>query len=276
MVFDSQQENRMKSLFDRLRDPSVANIDVDGSERLNAHRNMLAKKRMLREVFTDFHHIFRRLDERFLTGNGERIELGAGIAPIKDSYPDVLATDVVHGKHLDRVLDAEVMDLPEQSVRVFYGQNCFHHFPHPDRFFSELERVLQPGGGAILLEPYYGPFATFLFKRLFRTEGFDKLFPSWQTPVAGPMNGANQALSYIVFVRDKAIFEEKHPSLSIVHQEICPNYLKYILSGGLNFRQMCPNWMIGAINLLQFIISPFNRFMSLHHVVVILKKEKYA
>jgi len=276
VVFDSQQENRMKALFDRLRDPSVANVDVDGSERLNVHRNMLSKKRMLREVFTDFHHIFRRLDERFFTGNGARIELGAGIAPIKDSYPDVLATDVVHGNHLDRILDAEVMDLPEQSVRVFYGQNCFHHFPNPSRFFSELERVLQPGGGAILLEPYYGPFATFLFKRLFRTEGFDKSYPSWQTPVAGPMNGANQALSYLVFVRDKAIFDVNHPSLSIVHQEICPNYLKYILSGGLNFRQMCPDSMIWTVNLLQFIISPLNRIMSLHHVVVIIKKEKYA
>jgi len=272
VVFDGQQENRMKSLFDRLRDPSVANVDVDGSERLNVHRKMLSKKRMLREVFTDFHHIFRRLDERFFTGNGARIELGAGIAPIKDSYPDVLATDVVHGNHLDRILDAEVMDLPEQSVRAFYGQNCFHHFPNPDRFFSELERVLQPGGGAILLEPYYGPFATFLFKRLFRTEGFDKSFPSWQAPVAGPMNGANQALSYIVFVRDRGDFECKYPTLKIVHQVRVGNYLKYLLSGGLNFRQLCPDAMSPLVGFVQRCLSPLNRWLSLHHVIIIRKE----
>ena len=95
------------------------------------------------------------------------------------SFPDVLATDVVPGPHLDRVLDAENMNLPDGSVRVIYGQNCFHHFPHPDRFFSELDRVLALGGGVILLEPYYGPFATFLFKRFFKTECFDNEFPLW-------------------------------------------------------------------------------------------------
>ena len=264
----------MKSVFDRLLDPSVKNLDVDGAERLAVHQSILAKKRMLREVFTEFHYVFRRLDEEYLTGDGPRIELGAGIAPIRDSYPDVLATDVVHGSHLDRVLDAEEIDLPDGSVRVFYGQNCFHHFPDPDRFFCELERVLQAGGGAILIEPYYGPFATFLFKRLFRTEGFDKSFPSWEAPCQGPMNGANQALSYIVFVRDKLEFNRRFPNLTIVHQEPCGNYLKYLLSGGLNFRQLSPDWTIPIISVLQRILSPLNYWLSLHHAIVLRKRPK--
>ncbi|MDI1276634.1 methyltransferase domain-containing protein [Methylobacter sp.] len=262
----------MKSLFDLLRDPSIENIDVDGKDRLVAHSKMLARKRMLREVFTEFHHVFRRLDEKFIFAQGLKIELGAGIAPIRDSYSDVLATDVVHGPHLDRVLDAEKMDLPDGSVRVIYGQNCFHHFPHPDKFFVELERVLAQGGGVILLEPYYGPFATFLFKRLFKTEGFDKRFPSWETPIAGPMNGANQALSYIVFVRDRVQFEHKHPTLKIVHQELCRNHMKYLLSGGLNFRQLLPDWMNPVVEFFQLALSPFNRWTSLHHIVIIRKE----
>ena len=115
--------------------------------------------------------------------------------------------------------------MDDGSVRVVFGQNCFHHFPRPERFFLELERVLPLGGGVILLEPYYGPFASFLFKRLFKTEGYDKNFPSWETPAAGPMNGANQALSYIIFVRDKHAFQQKFPTLKIVHTEPCTNYL---------------------------------------------------
>lgn len=262
----------MRSLFDLLRDPSVENIDVDGEDRLTIHSRMLERKRMLREVFTEFHHLFHRLDESFFSAKGTRVEIGAGIAPIKNSYPDVLATDIVFGPGLDRALNAENMDLETGSVRVVFGQNCFHHFPHPDRFFSELERVLQPGGGAILLEPYYGPFASFLFKRLFKTEGYDKEFPSWDTPIAGPMNGANQALSYIVFVRDRGDFERKHPTLKIVKQELCENYMKYLLSGGLNFRQLAPNWMGLFVEFLQFLLSPLNRWMALHHIVLIRKE----
>lgn len=261
----------MRRLLDFLRDPLLDGMDVDGENRLELHRKMLEKKRMLREVFTEFHHLFRALDHQFFSGKGIEVELGSGVSPMRDSYPEVLATDIVEAPHLDKGLNAEAMDFANNSVRTIYGQNCFHHFPHPDEFLRELDRVLIPGGGAILLEPYYGPLATFLFKRLFRTEGFDKTSPSWEASVIGPMNGANQALSYIVFIRDRNEYERKHPSLRIVHQELAGNYLKYLLSGGLNFRQLLPDSFTGFIGLLEKLISPLNRWIALHHIIVIRK-----
>jgi len=261
----------MRRFFDLLSDPLLKDMDVDGASRLELHQKMLAKKRMLREVFTEFHHLFKKLDQRYFSGIGAEIELGAGVSPMRDSYPNVLATDIVPAPHLDKVLNAEAMDLADNSVRAIYGQNCFHHFPHPDKFLSELERVLVPGGGFILLDPYYGPFASLLYKRLFRTEGFDKAYPSWETPVSGPMNGANQALSYIVFVRDRKEFERKHPSLKIVHEQRVGNYLKYVISGGLNFRQLLPDCMTGVVNVMEKLLWPFNRWFALHHVIVIRK-----
>jgi SAM-dependent methyltransferase len=263
----------MRRLLDLLSDPLLDGMDVDGVSRLELHRKMLEKKRMLRDVFTEFHHLFKKLDQRYFSGKGAEIELGAGVSPMRDSYPNVLATDIVDAPHLDMVLNAEAMDIADNSVRAIYGQNCFHHFPHPDKFFDELERVLVPGGGVILLDPYYGPFASFLYKRLFRTEGFDKTYPTWETPVAGPMNGANQALSYIVFVRDRAEFERKHPSLKIVHEQRVGNYLKYIISGGLNFRQLLPDGMTGMVNVIEKLLWIFNRWFALHHVIVIRKND---
>jgi len=262
----------MKSLADLLRDPTVDNVDIDGEDRLEQHRRMLVKKRMLREVFNDFHQLFNRLDQRFFSGNGMRLELGAGVAPIRDSFPDVLATDIVYSEHLDKTLNAENMDIENSSVRSIFGQNCFHHFPHPDKFFQELMRVLTPGGGAILLEPYHGPIAGLLYQRLFHSEGFDKNYPSWETPATGPMNGANQALSYIVFNRDRTIFEKKYPYLEIVLQEPVGNYLRYLLSGGLNFRQLCPDFATDLIRLLEKLLSPANRWLALHYVIVLRKK----
>ena len=262
----------MNWFADLLRDPSVKNVDVDGGDRLRVHSRMLAQKPMLKEVFTGFHHTFERLDKRFLSGTGVRVEIGAGVAPIRDSYPGVLATDIVAGSGFDHVLDAEKMDLQDGSVRALFGQNCFHHFPHPCLFFQELERVVTPGGGAILLEPYHGPFASFLFRRMFRTEGYDKKFPSWETPTSGPMNGANQALSYIVFKRDRAEFERRFPSLEVVHQETCSNYLMYLFSGGLNFRQLWPDWAAPLLWLIQKLLYPLDRWLALHHVIVIKKK----
>ncbi|MBU3612860.1 methyltransferase domain-containing protein [Polynucleobacter sp. MG-27-Goln-C1] len=249
-------------------------MDIEGVSRLDAHHKMLKKKRMLREVFDEFHHLFKQLNLKFLNGHGLEIELGSGVSLMRDKYPEVLATDIVNAPHLDRVLNAEKMDLEDCSVRVLYGQNCFHHFLHPDKFFGELERVLVPGGGFIMLDPYHGPFAQFLFKRLFKTEGFDKKFPSWETPLCAPMHGANQALSYIVFERDRVKFEQKYPSLKIVHKQTLGNYLKYLLSGGLNFRQILPDKLTGTVSFLEKILTPFQSVLALHHVVVIQKLER--
>ena len=166
------------------------------------------------------------------------------------------------------------MALRSGSVRVIYAQNAFHHFPQPERFLGELERVLSLGGGAVMLEPFYGPAATFLFKRLFRTEAFDKTFPAWDTPASGPMGGANQALSYVVFVRDRARFESRFPSLRVVHDQPVDNYLRYLISGGLNFRQLLPDAAAGALRLVERGLSPINRVLALHHVVVVKKVER--
>jgi SAM-dependent methyltransferase len=261
----------MRALLDLLREPGFDEDEVDGVARLSCHRAILERKRMVREVFLEIHGLFRKLEARYLDGAGIRIEVGAGVAPMRDSFQEVLSTDIVFDGKLDFVMDAQRMGLAPATVRAVYAQNSFHHFPDPGRFLAELERVLSPGGGAILLEPYYGPLATFVYKRLFRTEGFDKHYPSWQTPSTGPMNGANQALSYIVFVRDRALLESHYPLLRLVHQAPVCSYLRYLVSGGLNFRQLLPDMMSGPLRLAERVLSPFNRLLALHHVVVLRK-----
>lgn len=266
----------MRGVLDRLREAGAEQLDLEGAARLEWHRSVLARKRMTREVFLECHALLRSLGRRYLTGEGVSIEVGAGAAPMRDLDPAVLSADVVFGPHLNLVLDAQRIGLRARSVRVLYAQNAFHHFPEPERFFGELERVLCPGGGAVLLDPFHGPAATFLFKRLFRSEGFDKTSPSWETPVLGPMNGANQALSYLVFVRDRGLFEERFPTLRIVHREPVGNYLRYLASGGLNFRQLLPDGSIPALRLVERALRPLRSLLALHHVIVLRKSERGA
>jgi len=264
----------MVGIVDLLREPLLEGLDVDAPERLSVHRDILDHKIILKNVFCEFHHEMMGLDKNYFNETiGLRVELGAGVSPIRDTFSDVLATDVVASDYLDRVIDAQGMDLKEASVRAFFGQNCFHHFPDPKLFFAELQRTLVPGGGAVLIEPYYGPFASFLFKRLFKTEGFDKKFPSWDVPSSGPMNGANQALSYIVFKRDKGLFEKEFPDLEVVHSKPLTNYLRYLLSGGLNFRSLVPRFCEKPIKMLEFLFTPLSALFALHHVIVIRRRK---
>ncbi len=255
--------------------PELSRVDVDGHSRIDVHGTVLSRKPMLRNVFAECHQLFMELDRKhFGSTEGLRIELGAGVAPVKDTYPEVLATDIVTAPGLDLIIDSQDMDLDTSSVRAFYGQNCFHHFSDPDAFFRELTRVTKPGGGAILIEPFHGPVASVLFKHLFASEIFDKNQTTWKTPQSsGPMYGANQALSYIVFKRDAFELSQKYPSLEIVEQKPLDNYVRYLLSGGLNFRSLVPSWSEGALRGIEAVLRPAAGWLALHHVVVLRHRD---
>jgi SAM-dependent methyltransferase len=255
-----------------LLEPETRGCPVDGPERLAAHRAVLSRKRMIRDAFHEFHRAFSDLDARFLAGEGATIELGAGVFPVRETIAGVMATDVVEAPGLDRTLDACHLDLPDSSVRSFYLQNVFHHFPRPRDFFRELERTLVPGGGAILIEPAAGPVASLLYPRLFSSEGYDKSAPSWEGRVEGPMSGANQALAYIVFDRDLARFQAEFPELEVVHRDVLGNYLRYLISGGLNFRPLLPGAASPVLALVERIAMPLRRVCGLHRVVVLRKR----
>jgi len=264
----------MSRLLDRLQEPEVDGCAVDGLGRFEAHRAVLRRKAQIREVFNEFHQTFIQLDRRFFSGEGLVVELGAGVYPVSETVPGVLATDVIAAPHLDRVLDAGAMDLADATVHAFYLQNVFHHFPQPSLFFTELERALVAGGGAILVEPASGPFAAWLYPRLFATEGYDKNAASWETSIGGPMSGANQALSHLVFDRDLARFQTEHPLLEVVHRDVLSNWPRYLLSGGLNFRPLFPSAGTGLLKLLERVITPLRTVLGLHRVIVLRKRVK--
>jgi SAM-dependent methyltransferase len=173
------------------------------------------------------------------------------------------------------VVDAQSLPFPDKSIRAIYGINCFHHFPSPQLFFSELDRVLVPGGGCVLIEPYYGPFAGFLWKRLFDTEHFNKEQRAWDGDAStmGAMSGANIATSYIIFKRDRSLFEERYPSLEIVTQEPISNYVRYLMSGALNFRPLVPTFMEPVLRLAEFCLKPLAGLLAIQYTIVLRKKK---
>lgn len=256
-------------------DPRIRDVDVNSSERIAAHREILFSKKLMIEVFREFYKTCRDLDEKYFRGEGLRVEIGSGSSVFKHYYPDIVTTDIESSPHIDRILDAQRMDLLDSTVRSIYGINCFHHFPEPERFFRELDRVLIPGGGCILIEPYHGPFSAFIHGAIHSQEHFNKNQEDWDDKQGSMkvMSGANQALSYVVFVRDRELLNRKFPSLEIAEMLPLKNYLRYLLSGGLNFRQLVPDFFTPAIRLLETVLAPFAQKLALHYIIVLRKVE---
>jgi SAM-dependent methyltransferase len=262
-----------KKIRTYLQEPRLIGVNPDSEEMLAIHSKVLYEKPMMRDVFSEFYDTCINLDKKYFgNSKAKRVEIGAGVSFFKKKYPEIISTDIKKADNLDMVVDAQNMPFENNSVRAIYGINCFHHFPNPNLFFKELERVLEKGCGCVLIDPYYGFVAKRFYKKIFDTEIFDQTQKEWVNESLGFMNGANQALSYIVFKRDKNKFEQMYPNLEIVIQKPMNNYLRYLLSGGLNFRQLLPPFFSPIIKFFEFILIPFNSIFALHHIIVIRKK----
>ncbi len=256
-----------------LAEPRLAGIDVNDPALVESHREILASKPLTRAVFTELYSLCLRADAKYLSGHGSRIEIGAGSSFFKTVCPELVTTDIKNAPGIDMVVDAMAMPFREASVRTVFGIHCFHHLPDPAAFLDELERVLTPGGGCVLIEPYYGPLATALFRRIFTSEGFDMQQQDWRTSTTGPMAGANQALSYLVFVRDARRVRRSWPSLELVERRPITNWVRYLASGGLNFRALVPASMDPLLRTVEKALTPAARWLALHHLIVLRKRE---
>ena len=89
---------------------------------------------------------------------------GRSIAPFVQNVTclDLTAAMLAVGKdaaekqglcNIDLVLgDAEQMPFLESSFDIVISRLAFHHFPHPERCFAEMIRVLKPGGKLAVID----------------------------------------------------------------------------------------------------------------------------
>lgn len=264
----------IKKLRQWLYEPRVRGVDVDANSLLDTHIAILREKALLRSAFETFYRDMGELCDSFFSVPGIELELGTGAGFFKTLRPALVTSDIRKGPHIDMELNAQEMALRDESVRCIYAINVFHHLPDPELFFGELSRVLQPGGGCILIEPHKGFLSALLHRHLHTDEHFDTEATGWRnSQIAGPLSGANQALAYIVFERDKRRFDQLFGDrLEIVHRGYELNASRYLLSGGLNFRQLLPSFMARAMALLERVASPLAKYWSLHQVIVIRKR----
>lgn len=260
-----------KRIADWLQEPELRGLDVESPEFRKAHADILSRKESLRKAFRAKYERCFALEKEWLSGEGLRIELGSSTGFVKEVDPDFITTDLVSGPRIDRIMDAQNMDLPDKSVKTIIAFNVFHHLNDLEKFFNELDRVLVPGGGFIIMDPYYSIGSRIVFNYLFDTEIYDRHQKEWSRPLDGAMRGANQALTYIIFKRDYHKYKENYPHLPVVHQEVLDDHLTYLLCGGLNFRQLLPNWGFDLLRTFEKWIRPTRSVFGLHHFIVIKK-----
>lgn len=91
-----------------------------------------------------------------------------------------------------------------------------------------------------MIEPWVSKWSSFIYPR-FHHEPFRPDMKGWKFPSSGPLSGSNQALPWIVFLRDQQRFAREFPQLKIIKiQPFMP--FRYLVSGGLSLRSLMPGW----------------------------------
>jgi SAM-dependent methyltransferase len=232
-----------------------ANRHVDDPlRRIPVHRQLIESKPLLREGYVHWYRELIPADRETAHLEGDIVEIGCGPSFLEQYIPGLLKTDSVPNPFAHRTIDAMRMDFPDASLRAICALGVVHHLPHPTRFFAEAARCLKPGGFLAIVEPsqqYPIPgFPKRLFAALEHYEYFDDAVESWDNAGAGNMSGANLALPWVIFERDRARFAAMFPSLRIRRVRY-HSPLSHFLAGAFSLRSMVPRAGVPAVFALE-------------------------
>ncbi len=254
-------------LLDKLglakgKEPPIPN----GPETAEQCALMIQRNRFLKRMYLDF---YQELAGRVAWGAGRRIvELGSGGGCIKEVLPEAVTSDIVVAPGVDRVFSATEMPFEDQSVDAFVMLDVLHHIPRPREFFREAVRCLQPEGKVVMIEPAHTVWSRFVYGN-FHHEPFAPK-AGWELDPAAP---SNQALAWIIFHRDRAIFEREFPQLQVVDLRL-HSPVRYILSGGLQFRSFVPASCYPAVKGIEFLLRPVNGWTAMFETIELTKTRR--
>jgi SAM-dependent methyltransferase len=200
------------------------------------------------------------------------VELGCGPGHIEKYLPGVIKTDVLPHSGVHLVCAAEHLPFPDGSLRALFMVGVMHHLRDPKRFLAEAQRCLADGARLVLIEPSNSWTQRFFTNRFSVVGEFsDNTVTEWRNKGNGPLTGANIALPWVIFIRDRKIFEARFPRLRILDIR-WQLWIAFYLSGGMTYRSFIPPCLLFIVRGLErFGGHPFFRWMATEMIVKIEK-----
>ena len=255
----------MSLLHALLAHPRTRGLDLDDPKTTALRASILSEKAFLRRIYEQW---CQDLAAAVPPGPGRVLELGSGAGFLKDRLPEIISSDLLTVPGLDLVADARALPLATGSLKAVLMTNVLHHIPDPRAFFTESARCVRPGGVIAMIEPWVTPWSRFVYRRL-HPEPFNPEAPHWTLPPAGPLSGANGALPWIIFHRDRPRFARLFPQWSVRSvRPIMP--FMYLASGGVSLRALQPGCMFPLWRIMERLASPWLDKVALFAEIVVV------
>lgn len=247
--------------------PLARRLSPDDEIAPAVHRLIIREKPLLRDVYDEW---YRALAAE--VGPARPVlELGGGAGYLADFIPGLISSDVRPTPAAKLLLDAQALPFGDGALGAIVMTNVVHHLPSAAAFFHEAARVVRPGGVIAVIEPWVTPWSSWVYRSLHH-EPFDPSAREWEFASSGPLSGANGALPWIMFERDRTRFERDHPDWRI--ESVRPGWpLRYLLSGGVSIRNLVPSWSRGLLRGIDRALERRPKRWAMFALVVLRRRE---
>lgn len=235
-----------------LAHPLTRGLDLDDPRTSHLRRHIIQEKSFLRQIYQEW---YAAIVATLPVGDEPVLELGSGAGFLHDFIPELITTEIFYCPGLSAVLDGQQLPLADNTLRAIVMTDVLHHLPQARRFLAEAARCIRPDGKIIMIEPWVTPWSRMVYAKLHH-EPFRPEADEWGFPSSGPLSGANSALPWIIFERDRAQFEREFPAWHIqVIDRMMP--FRYLVSGGVSLRSLMPGYTFGLWKGFEKLLQPW-------------------
>jgi SAM-dependent methyltransferase len=250
-----------------LSHPLTRGLSIDDPRTTELRRRIIRDKPFLRRIYVEW---YRAIAAALPPGNEPVLELGSGAGFLDEFIPRLITSEIFPCPSVKIVLDGQSLPFADASLRAIVMTDVLHHIPRPRLFFAEAARCVRPGGAIVAIEPWVTRWSRWIYGR-FHHEPFDPQRADWEFPLSGPLSGANGALPWIIFQRDREQFEREFPHWQIVSiRPVMP--LRYLLSGGVSLRSLMPGITFGFWRGIETILDPWRNTLAMFAEIKLLRR----
>lgn len=240
---------RVRDLINRLLShPLTRDLAVDDPRTTALRRQIIRDKPFLEAIYKEW---YQAIIEK-LSPSDTVLELGSGAGFIQELRENVITSEVFVTPGIDLVADGRHLPISDGSLDAIVLTDVLHHIPNVDKFFENSSRCIKPGGKLLMIEPWRTKWSQWVYQNI-HSEPFNPN-ANWDIPSSGPLSGANGALPWIIFERDREEFETRFPEWKIkTCRMMMP--ISYILSGGVSMRSLVPGFAYKPIRTLEKLLE---------------------
>jgi SAM-dependent methyltransferase len=257
----------MRALKRLLAHPDVRDLSIDDPQTTARRRNIIQSNRFLWRIYDEW---YRLISACIPEGPGGVLELGSGAGFLSQYVPGLIPSDILPLPELQLAFDACRIPFASGSLKAIVMVDVLHHIPDSRAFLREAQRCVRIGGGVVMIEPWVSTWSQPIYSRLHH-EPFDPGARDWAFPAGGPLSGANGALPWIIFQRDRREFEYEFPGLQI--QTVRPFMpFRYLVSGGVSMRQLMPAATFDLWRRLEGCLSKWPHHWSMFALIQLARR----